>query len=93
MFANSFQNLQTLVYYSGGGIQFYKLHSNQSLQIFGYFSALSLTKSHIWMFSLSGVSLVLTDELEVDIEDLPLKFEDIVDKKTYDKMRPPKPGG
>ena len=28
-----------------------------------------------------------------DIEDLPLKFEDIVDEKTYDKMRPPKPGG
>ena len=25
--------------------------------------------------------------------ELPLKFEDIVDKKTYDKMRPPKPGG
>ena len=45
------------------------------------------------MFSLSGVSLGLTDELEVDIGDLPLKFEDIVDKKTYDKMRPPKPGG
>ena len=36
---------------------------------------------------------MLTDEPEVDIEDLPLKFEDIVDKKTYDKMRPPKPGG
>ena len=29
----------------------------------------------------------------MDIEDLPLKFEDIVDEKTYDKMRPPKPGG
>ena len=25
--------------------------------------------------------------------ELPLKFEDIVDKTTYDKMRPPKPGG
>ena len=24
---------------------------------------------------------------------VPLKFEDIVDKKIYDKMRPPKPGG
>ena len=23
----------------------------------------------------------------------PLKFDDIVDRKTYDKMRPPKPGG
>ena len=35
--------------------------------------------------------LVLTNEVEV--EELPLKFEDIVDEKTYDKMRPPKPGG
>ena len=26
-------------------------------------------------------------------EEKPLEFEDIVDKKTYDKMRPPKPGG
>ena len=31
--------------------------------------------------------------LESEMEDLPLKFEDIVDEKTYDKMRPPKPGG
>ena len=30
---------------------------------------------------------------ESEMEDLPLKFEDIVDEKTYDKMRPPKPGG
>lgn len=42
-------------------------------------------------FSISNVG-VLTDEIEV-VEDLPLKFEDIVDEKTYDKMRPPKPGG
>ena len=26
-------------------------------------------------------------------EEKPLEFEDIVDKKTYDKMRPPKPEG
>ena len=26
-------------------------------------------------------------------EELPLKFEEIVDVKTYDKMRPPRPGG
>lgn len=26
-------------------------------------------------------------------EEKPLEFEDIVDKMTYDKMRPPKPGG
>ena len=37
--------------------------------------------------------MVLTDELEMEVEELPLKFEDIVDEKTYDKMRPPKPGG
>ena len=29
----------------------------------------------------------------VDANNVPLKFEDIVDKKIYDKMRPPKPGG
>ena len=26
-------------------------------------------------------------------EEKPLEFEDIVDKRTYDKMRPPKPQG
>ena len=26
-------------------------------------------------------------------EELPLKFEEIVDVKTYDKMRPPRPAG
>ena len=26
-------------------------------------------------------------------EEKPLEFEDIVDRETYDKMRPPKPGG
>lgn len=97
MFANSFQNLPLSIIQGvdlyWGGFQFYILHSIRRRRIFEYFLALDLTKSHIWMFSLSGVSLVLTDELEVDIEDLPLKFEDIVDKKTYDKMRPPKPGG
>ena len=30
---------------------------------------------------------------QVGDEELPLKFEEIVDVKTYDKMRPPKPGG
>ena len=30
---------------------------------------------------------------EIDRNSVPLKFEDIVDKKIYDKMRPPKPGG
>ena len=29
----------------------------------------------------------------IDSNSVPLKFEDIVDKKIYDKMRPPKPGG
>ena len=29
----------------------------------------------------------------IDRNSVPLKFEDIVDKKIYDKMRPPKPGG
>ena len=29
----------------------------------------------------------------IDANNVPLKFEDIVDKKIYDKMRPPKPGG
>ena len=51
-------------------------------------------------FSLSH-QMVLTDEDheeihnhdDVEVEELPLKFEDIVDEKTYDKMRPPKPGG
>ena len=33
------------------------------------------------------------DQNDVDIASAPLKFEDIVDKKSYDKMRPPKPGG
>ena len=28
----------------------------------------------------------------VDVEE-PLKFDDIVDRRFYDKMRPPKPGG
>ena len=27
------------------------------------------------------------------VESTPLTFEDIVDKRTYDKMRPPRPGG
>lgn len=27
------------------------------------------------------------------MEEKPLEFEDIVDKTTYDKMRPPKPEG
>ena len=34
-----------------------------------------------------GLSTKLSDE------ELPLKFEEIVDVKTYDKMRPPRPGG
>ena len=33
------------------------------------------------------------DQKEIDSNSVPLKFEDIVDKKIYDKMRPPKPGG
>ena len=32
-------------------------------------------------------------DTDVDIASAPLKFEDIVDKKSYDKMRPPKPEG
>ena len=33
------------------------------------------------------------EEEEEHHEELPLKFEDIVDTETYDKMRPPRPGG
>lgn len=40
---------------------------------------------HHWHF---GVSFSLNCQ-----EEKPLEFEDIVDKRTYDKMRPPKPGG
>ena len=31
--------------------------------------------------------------LSASQEENPLEFEDIVNKKTYDKMRPPKPDG
>ena len=48
--------------------------------------------SNILFFS---SSIVQMDHLEHPKEatELPLKFEDIVDMTTYDKMRPPKPGG
>merc|ERR1712038_1932715 len=37
--------------------------------------------------------LSLQIRLSASQEEKPLKFDDIVDKKTYDKMRPPKPEG
>ena len=74
-------------------MDYYQINVNVTIHFKSSDFDLSLTKSHLNIFSLSGVSLLLADEPEVDIEDLPLKFEDIVDKKTYDKMRPPKPGG
>ena len=33
------------------------------------------------------------DTHPAEVVELPLKFEDIVDATTYDKMRPPRPGG
>ena len=35
----------------------------------------------------------VSPDLEEPGESVPLTFEDIVDKRTYDKMRPPRPGG
>ena len=32
-------------------------------------------------------------DYEEEVVEPPLKFDDIVDRRTYDKMRPPKPGG
>ena len=33
------------------------------------------------------------EDTDGDREREPLKFDDIVDRRYYDKMRPPKPGG
>ena len=41
----------------------------------------------------SAVNLIFVSRRTECQEEKPLEFEDIVDKKTYDKMRPPKPGG
>ena len=33
------------------------------------------------------------DVNSLTVDPVPLTFEDIVDARTYDKMRPPRPGG
>jgi hypothetical protein len=49
--------------------------------------------------SMSGVMLeqvlepVLVVGEPLNTQEHPLQFDDIVDRRTYDKMRPPKPGG
>lgn len=46
--------------------------------------------NQFFLFSSSGVDQPGSAAGNASV---PLKFEDIVDKKIYDKMRPPKPGG
>lgn len=41
----------------------------------------------------SGVEHLEVEHHGVEVAEPPLKFEDIVNTETYDKMRPPKPGG
>ena len=49
------------------------------------------TNKHL-IFILTSFRTTSVDHNGID-SSVPLKFEDIVDEKTYDKMRPPKPGG
>ena len=50
-----------------------------------------LVKYH---YNFSRVSIAQASQAEpLEDEELPLKFEEIVNVKTYDKMRPPRPGG
>jgi len=44
-------------------------------------------------FLIPSIRTTSIDQKDIDKSNVPLKFEDIVDKKIYDKMRPPKPGG
>jgi hypothetical protein len=58
-----------------------------------------LARSEENQTSMSGMMLEQGMEPEVVVgeplntQEHPLQFDDIVDRRTYDKMRPPKPGG
>jgi hypothetical protein len=63
------------------------------------FNVLLLARSEENQTSMSGILLeqglepaVVVGE-PLNTQEHPLQFDDIVDRRTYDKMRPPKPGG
>ncbi len=63
------------------------------------FNVLLLARSEENQTSMSGVMLeqglepVVVVGEPLNTQEHPLQFDDIVDRRTYDKMRPPKPGG